>query len=45
MSGINVAAKSVTVEWIERGETKGKEVIFKASDGSLINPRESYGAF
>ena len=26
MSGINVETKSVTVEWFERGETKGKEV-------------------
>ena len=25
MSGINVASKSVTVEWFEKGETKGKE--------------------
>ena len=27
VSGINVETKSVTVEWFERGETKGKEVI------------------
>lgn len=26
VSGVNVAARSVTVEWFERGETKGKEV-------------------
>ena len=26
MSGINVETKSVTVEWFERGETKGKEI-------------------
>ena len=26
VSGINVETKSVTVEWFERGETKGKEV-------------------
>jgi len=26
ISGVNVEAKSVTVEWFERGETKGKEV-------------------
>ena len=26
VSGINVDTKSVTVEWFERGETKGKEV-------------------
>ena len=27
ISGVNPEAKSVTVEWFERGETKGKEVI------------------
>ena len=26
VSGINTTTKSVTVEWFERGETKGKEV-------------------
>ena len=26
VSGVNAATKSVTVEWFERGETKGKEV-------------------
>jgi len=26
VSGINVDNRSVTVEWFERGETKGKEV-------------------
>ena len=26
ISGVNPEAKSVTVEWFERGETKGKEV-------------------
>ena len=26
ISGINVQARSVTVEWSEKGETKGKEV-------------------
>ena len=26
VSGINVDTKSVTVEWFERGETKGKEI-------------------
>jgi len=26
VSGINVETKSVTVEWFERGETKGKEI-------------------
>lgn len=28
ISGVNDDAKSVTVEWFERGETKGKEVSF-----------------
>ena len=26
VSGFNVETRSVTVEWFERGETKGKEV-------------------
>ena len=26
VSGINIDTRSVTVEWFERGETKGKEV-------------------
>jgi hypothetical protein len=26
VSGINTTTRSVTVEWFERGETKGKEV-------------------
>lgn len=26
ISGINASTRSVTVEWFERGETKGKEV-------------------
>jgi kinesin family protein 2/24 len=26
VSGINYDSRSVTVEWFERGETKGKEV-------------------
>ena len=26
VSGINLPARSVTVEWSEKGETKGKEV-------------------
>ena len=26
MSGINLDSRSVTVEWFERGETKGKEI-------------------
>ena len=26
ISGINIDTRSVTVEWFERGETKGKEV-------------------
>ena len=32
VSGINVETKSVTVEWFERGETKGKEVSHLSSD-------------
>ena len=28
ISGINLDTKSVTVEWYENGETKGKEVRF-----------------
>lgn len=30
MSGINVETRSVTVEWFERGETKGKEIELEA---------------
>ncbi|XP_022253270.1 kinesin-like protein KIF2A [Limulus polyphemus] len=30
ISGINIATKSVTVEWFERGETKGKEIEYDA---------------
>merc|ERR1719187_2267387 len=30
VSGINLATKSVTVEWFERGETKGKEIELEA---------------
>lgn len=26
VSGINITTRSVTVEWFEKGETKGKEV-------------------
>ena len=26
VSGVNLSARSVTVEWFEGGETKGKEV-------------------
>ncbi len=26
VSGVNVDSRSVTVEWFEKGETKGKEV-------------------
>ena len=29
ISGINLDTKSVTVEWYENGETKGKEVRFR----------------
>ena len=34
VSGINVETKSVTVEWFERGETKGKEVREVATERS-----------
>jgi len=27
VSGVNLDTKSVTVEWFENGETKGKEVL------------------
>ena len=30
MSGINLETRSVTVEWFERGETKGKEIELEA---------------
>ncbi|XP_076331185.1 kinesin-like protein KIF2A isoform X2 [Tachypleus tridentatus] len=30
ISGINTATRSATVEWFERGETKGKEIEFEA---------------
>jgi kinesin family protein 2/24 len=30
VSGINVETRSVTVEWFERGETKGKEIELEA---------------
>lgn len=29
VSGIKYDSRNVTEEWLERGETKGKEVIFK----------------
>ena len=39
VSGINVETKSVTVEWFERGETKGKEVkLFLINFGVIDNP-------
>lgn len=28
ISGLNPEARSVTVEWFEKGETKGKEVFY-----------------
>ena len=28
ISGLNPDARSVTVEWFEKGETKGKEVFY-----------------
>ncbi len=31
VSGINPETRSVTVEWFERGETKGKEVIYSTA--------------
>ena len=30
VSGINLETRSVTVEWFERGETKGKEIELEA---------------
>ena len=30
VSGINMETRSVTVEWFERGETKGKEIELEA---------------
>lgn len=36
VSGINVDNRSVTVEWFERGETKGKEVSLYFSLLSLV---------
>jgi len=35
VSGINYDARSVTVEWFERGETKGKEVVHLTFDSFL----------
>ena len=35
ISGINLDTKSVTVEWYENGETKGKEVNNKWKPGCL----------
>lgn len=43
ISGINIATKSVTVEWFERGETKGKEIeydtLFSLNPGICEVPR------
>lgn len=36
VSGINPETRSVTVEWFEQGETKGKEVSEKAKTGVLL---------
>ena len=35
VSGVNLGARSVTVEWFEGGETKGKEVS-KMAEMSLL---------
>ena len=34
VSGVNLGARSVTVEWFEGGETKGKEV--RGGEDSLL---------
>lgn len=36
VSGINTTTRSVTVEWFERGETKGKEVTVHLDLLSLV---------
>lgn len=44
MSGVNAETRSVTVEWFERGETKGKEVEIDsilALNPELIGTRRS----
>ncbi|CAK1540347.1 unnamed protein product [Leptosia nina] len=41
VSGVNLEARSVTVEWYERGETKGKEVEIDAI--LALNPELSVG--
>ena len=38
VSGVNLAARSITVEWFEGGETKGKEVR-KMPEMSLVTTR------
>lgn len=40
ITGLNPDAKSATVEWFERGETKGKEVSFKISDFYVCESHE-----
>lgn len=41
MSGVNLETRSVTVEWYERGETKGKEVEIDAI--LALNPELNAG--
>ncbi|KAH9641359.1 hypothetical protein HF086_016353, partial [Spodoptera exigua] len=41
VSGINLETRSVTVEWYERGETKGKEVEIDAI--LALNPELAVG--
>ena len=36
VSGINLETRSVTVEWFERGETKGKEVRDDSDESSSL---------
>lgn len=45
VSKLNPAQRSVTVEWYERGETKGKEVeldILLALNPNLIQTKQKY---
>lgn len=47
VSKLNPAQRSVTVEWYERGETKGKEVeldMLLALNPELIQNKQSYVA-
>lgn len=45
ISGINLDTKSVTVEWYENGETKGKEIevdqIFALNPTLVVQPKPS----